>query len=100
MEGIIDRCEVLVREIIAWKLAAGRWRRFARRLMQSERIRFRGIVGESVWERDMILAPTQKWKRMLLDDELLGAWSTFQHGPLMIALSPPPVIILDSGESD
>jgi hypothetical protein len=89
MAGLRSQCEVYFREIGAWKVAATRWRTLAKRLMNPDRVRFRGLASGKVWERDMIVAPTQKWRRMLLEDEKLSSWSTYQHGPLILALSPP-----------
>jgi len=89
MSGLRSQCEAFSREIKAWKTAATRWRTLAKRLMDSERIRFRGRLGEDVWERDLIIAPTQKWRRMVLENSSLESWSTCNHGPLTFALSPP-----------
>lgn len=91
---VYRQCQTLAKEISAWKIAAQRWRSLAKRLMESERIRFRGIVGDQVWERDLIVAPTKKWERMLQTDVGLRVWSTCPFGPLTLALSPPPVILL------
>ena len=93
ISGLRSQCEAYFLEIGAWKVAATRWRTLAKRLMGSDRIRFRGVVGEDVWERDLIIAPAQKWRRMVLDDEKLSSWSTYQHGPLSFALSPPGGLI-------
>lgn len=88
------------KEIGAWQIAARRWRVLAKRLMASERIRFRGIVGGAVWERDVIVAPTQKWRRMVSRDSELATWSVAQHGPLTLALSPPPVVFVATSDLD
>ena len=71
-----------------------KWRGVARRMLRCERIRFRGIVGDQVWERDLIVAPRREWARMVAGDPDLACWSTARFGPLMLALSPPPLVVL------
>lgn len=66
----------------------------ARSLMKPRRFRFRGMVGEDVWERDFLVAPMRRWEGMVRRDKKLSTWSTAKVGPLVFALSPPLVIIV------
>jgi len=79
-------------ELSAWKFATARWKTFARRMLRTEHIRFRGIVGGEVWERDLIVTPTFAWPEMIAAKPAYSKWSTAHFGPLTLALSPPPVI--------
>ena len=81
----------LVAKLNALRSVATRWRAFAKRMLSVERIRFRGVVGDGVWERDLIVAPRQKWGRMVAENPPLATWSTADFGPLVLALSPPAV---------
>lgn len=94
MDTLDGRCVTLTKEISAWKLAASRWRALCKRMMEPARFRFRGISDGDVWERDFVIAPTQRWRRMLQEDVSLSDWSTASYGPLTLALSPPPGVFL------
>lgn len=88
----------MLNELSAWKFAAARWKTFARRMLKTEHIRFRGLVGGEVWERDLIVTPTFSWPEMIAAKPAYSKWSTANFGPLTFALSPPPVI--DAFRSD
>lgn len=83
---------ILRTELRAWKTTANRWRSAAKRLLRCERIRFRGMVSNEVWERDLIIAPTLRWEKLVGQNPEYRLYSTATCGPLTLALSPPAVV--------
>lgn len=97
-EGVVTG---LLSHLYDLSLAVKKWRKLASGMLRVEHIRFRGKIDDQVWERDLIVAPRRKWEFLKRERPDLACWSTARLGPLVLALSPPPIVVLadpDAGE--
>lgn len=91
--------ETLCASVAHLAMLADQWRRRAKWMFRTEQIRFRGSVNDQVWERDLIIATKRKWERMKAERPNLACWSTARFGPLVLALSPPPIVVLSDPDA-
>ncbi|MDR3582559.1 MAG: hypothetical protein P4L67_04770 [Candidatus Pacebacteria bacterium] len=78
-----------------WRCEAERYRRIVEELQEErramlapEQFRFRGIRGDTMWDRDLLKIPANLLDRAKSKMPELESWHQFVFGPILIALSP------------
>lgn len=75
------------------------WRQYALKL-ESElqeisrpfKFRFTFENQDSVWDRDVLIAHSRDWPKLKEAHHYLESWSSFPHGPLIVAMGPFDVV--------